>query len=150
MKNFLTFVVEWKSAAALVFSASVVLSGAIMILNGMYTVPINMLISLLIVSMGGTFLQLLAFGERFIKNVRYPLRAIIFAVPFFALIKITARAFQLFALDNAMLWLWLSVIFLAVFIVWIVAFEIYFRIMGKRYDGLLGQYRRDRELGNKS
>jgi len=146
MKNFLTFVVEWKSAAALVFSASVVLSGAIMLLNGMYSIPINVVISLLIVSMGGTFFQLLAFGERIIKNVRYTIRAVIFVIPFFVLIKITARFFQWFALDNTMLWMWFSAIFLAVFIVWIVAFEIYFRVIGKKYDGLLGQYRKQMEM----
>ena len=150
MKIFLSFVVEWKSAAALVFSAAVFLSGGIMFLNGMDSMSINMLASLLAVSMVSTFLKLLAFGDYVIKNVRHTARMIIFAIPFFTLLAAAALFFQWFDLDDTTLWAWLLGIFLVVFIAWIVSFEIYFRVMGKKYDGLLEQYRKQRDLEGKN
>lgn len=42
-------------------------------------------------------------------------------------------------------WLVFLGIFLAVFLVMTLGFELWFRAAGRRYDGILGQYRRERE-----
>ena len=40
--------------------------------------------------------------------------------------------------------------FFLTFIIMTVGFDIYFRIAGKKYDGLVGQYRREKEQEEKS
>ena len=35
--------------------------------------------------------------------------------------------------------------FFVTFLVMTIGFEVYFRLTGRKYDGLLGQYRRERE-----
>jgi len=145
MKNFFESVLEWKTAAALFFSASVFLCAMIMLFMGEDSVPIPVLASLLIVSMGGTFLQMLAFTGRIIKKMRYTIRMIVFAVPFLALLAANAYFFRWFPVEAGVHWLLFMGIFLVTFVGGTAAFEIYFHAMGKKYDGLLGQYRRQKE-----
>jgi len=146
MKNFFNAVLEWKSAAALIFSASVIICAIIMIFLGETMISITVLASLLIVSGIGTFLQQLAFTDNIIKKMHYSLRMIVFAIPFFLLLAANAWFFQWFIADDSTLWLLFSGIYLVVFIGGTVSFEIYFHFMGKKYDGLLGQYRKQRDL----
>ncbi|MDL2214047.1 hypothetical protein LJB76_00640 [Clostridia bacterium OttesenSCG-928-O13] len=146
MKKFFEGVMEWKTAAALLFSGSVILCVVVMLFLGKTEIPIPMLASLLIVSAVGSFIQFLAFGNHIIKNMRYSLRMIVFIVPFFSLLAINALCFQWFpttAMGGG--WLAFTGIFIVVFIGMTIGFEIYFRATGKKYDGLLGQYRKKRE-----
>jgi len=146
MKKFLEGVLEWKTAAALVFSGSVILCAVVMLCLGESAVPISFLISILIAASAGTFLQFLAFTDRIIKKMRYSARMAVFAVPFFALLAANAWYFRWFPLDAAH-WLTFSSIFLIVFAGMTIGFELYYRALGRKYDGLLGQYRRQREAG---
>ena len=146
MKNFMEGVMEWKSAAALIFSASVLVSIIVMLFNGQDSVQIPVLLSMLIISCAGTFFQYLAFSNRIIKKMRYTLRMVVFAVPFFALLAGNAWFFNWFPVEDTMHWLVFTGIYLVVFIGSITAFEIYFHVIGKKYDGLLGQYRKQRDL----
>jgi hypothetical protein len=148
MKKFFECVVEWKTAAAMMFAGSVILCVVIMLFLGENTVPIPMLISIFIVSSVGTFLQYLAFTDRIIKKLRYTIRMIVFALPFFGLLAANAYFFKWIPLDT-MHWLVFTAIFVIVLLVMTIAFEIYYKAMGKKYDGLLGQYRRQREAQNK-
>ena len=144
MKKFLVCLVEWKTAASLLFTGSVILCSAVMLLLGQDTIPVATIASLLIVSSAGTFIQFLAFNGCIIKNMRYTLRLAVFAAPFFMLLALNAWLFSWFPMDKAH-WLYFSGIFLAIFVLMTVGFEIYFRAMGRKYDGLLGQYRRQKE-----
>lgn len=144
MKKFWEGLMEWKTAATLMFSGSVILYAVIMFFLGESVVQISALASMLIISAIGTFLQFLAFTDRVIKKMRYTIRMVIFAVPFLALITVNAYFFNWFPLDKAH-WLTFIVIFLIVFAGMTVGFEIYYHAMGKKYDGLLGQYRKQRE-----
>ena len=149
MKNFMEGVMEWKSTAALMFSASVLVCVVVMCFMGETSVPIPVLASLLAVSALGTFFQYLAFSDRFIKKMRYTKRMVVFAIPFLAVLAANAWFFEWFSVENAMHWLLFAGIYLVVFIGGITAFEIYFHVIGKKYDGLLGQYRRKRESETK-
>lgn len=148
MKNFWKGIMEWKTAASLLFTGSVVLCAVFMLIAGEDTIPIVTVVSLLIISSVGTFLQFLAFSDCIIKKMRYTFRMIVFAVPFFVLIAANAYFFYWFPMDSSH-WLIFSGIFLAVFIVMTIGFEIYFRAMGRKYDGLLGQYRKQKEMDRK-
>jgi len=145
MKKFFECLIEWKTAAAYMFSGSVVLCTVIMIFLGESAIPVPVIISMLIVSSVGTFLQYLAFTDRFIKRMPYSIRTLVFAVPFFALLAGNAFFFLWFPMDTIN-WLLFVVIYVVVLAVMMVGFEIYFKMMGKKYDGLLGQYRKQKEL----
>ena len=136
---------EWKTSAAMMFSASVALCAVILFITGESAMPISILASLLIVSMAGAFMQFLAFTGRIIKKMRYTARVLVFAAPFFAILAGNAWFFRWFPVDGAVHWLMPVSIFFTVFVGGTIAFEIYYRAMGKKYDGLLGEYRRERE-----
>jgi len=146
MKKFAEGILEWKTAAALMFSASVLLCAVISLMMGENSIPIPTLASLLVVSAIGTFLQFLAFTNHIIKRMRYTLRMVVFAIPFFALLAANAWFFRWFLMESPTPWLIFAGIYAVVFVGGTTAFEIYYRAMGKKYDGLLGQYRKQKEM----
>jgi hypothetical protein len=149
MKHFFAAVVEWKTWAALCFAGATVIHIVVALFLGQSEIAIRDIISLLLISSIGTFIQYLAFGPRIIKHMRYTFRMIIFAVPFLALLIATAYSFQWFPSDNRAYWLTFIGIYLLAFAGMTVSFEIYFHASGKKYDGLLGQYRKRLEEGKK-
>jgi hypothetical protein len=144
MKRFWEGLLEWKTAASLMFTGSVALYSVISTLAGEKFVAISILVSLLIVSSVGTFIQFAAFTDFFIKKVRYTYRMVIFAVPFFVMLSLNAYFFKWFEGDPGH-WALFVGIFLVIFVGMSVGFEIYYRAMGRKYDGLLGQLRAEKE-----
>ena len=145
MKKFFKTVMEWKIIAALVFSSSIIICAIITLITGATAIPISTVASLLIVSSVGTFIQFFAFSDRIIKKMHYTIRMIVFTVLFFIMLALNAIYFEWFPIENSIFWLTFVGIFLVIFIVMIIGFEIYYRAMGKKYDGLLGQYRKHKE-----
>ena len=141
MKNFFEGVLEWKTWAALCFSGAVVIYLIVALALGETEVSISGIFSLLIISTGGTFFQYLAFGPRMIKKLHYTWRMVIFGLPFIALLSANAYFFQWFPMDQGGYWLAFIGMFLFAFLFMTLGFEIYFKMSGKKYDGLLGQYR---------
>ncbi|MCL2827254.1 MAG: hypothetical protein FWD99_00760 [Oscillospiraceae bacterium] len=149
MKNFLQGVVEWKTWAALCFSGMIIIYTLIAALLGQSEIPISWVFSFLILASGGSFFQYLAFGPRLIKQMHYTLRLLVFAVPFFALLAATAYFFQWLPGAGSGPWLIFILIALVVFVVMTLAFEVAYKLTGKKYDGLLGQYHQRREENRK-
>ena len=54
-----------------------------------------------------------------------------------------------FPTQRAGAWALFIGMFFLIFIVMTVGFEIYFRLTGRKYDGLIGQYRKQREEDKK-
>ena len=52
---------------------------------------------------------------------------------------------QWFPTENGGSWVIFVGTFFGTFILMTIGFDIYFRITGRKYDGLLGQYRREKE-----
>ncbi|MCL2378835.1 MAG: hypothetical protein FWC77_06890 [Defluviitaleaceae bacterium] len=146
MRNFMEAVVEWKSATAMMFSASVILCAVVMLLTGETSVPIPILLYLLVITGGGMFLQMFALTDRFIRTMGYTMRMIVFVASLLGLLVVSAWLFRLFPVEGIVDWPIISGIFLVVFVGGTISFEIYYRAMGKKYDGLLGQYRKQQEL----
>ena len=145
MKKFLEGVIAWKTAAAMMSSGAIILCTIIMFFSGETAVPISVLTSIFIVSALGTFLQFLAFTDRVIKKMRYSIRMTVFAIPFFAVLAANAYIFHWFP-AYALNWILFAAIFVVIFAVMFAGFEIYYHIIGKKYDGLLGQYRKQKDL----
>jgi hypothetical protein len=147
MKKFFEGIMAWKTPAAFMFAGSVILYGMVSLLLGKREVSIAIIASLLVLSALGSFLQLFAFSEHIIKYMRYSLRLVLFGIPFLALLAGIAFVFEWFPIESGGAWLSFVIIFLIIFIGTIIGFEVYYRVMGKKYDGLLGQYRKQREQG---
>jgi len=68
----------------------------------------------------------------------------IFVISFIVVLAVNAACFSWFAASLYMHWWAFTGIMLVVFVGGTISFEIYFRIIGKKYDGLLGQYRKQK------
>lgn len=144
MKRFLKSVAQWKSAACLMYTASIILYMAILLLLNAPP-QLEVLFSLLIVSCLGTLIQLLAFTDCVFKRLSYFLRLLLFVCLFLPMITVCAVLFHWFPTENWEAWLFFVGIFLVFFLILTAGFEIYFRIAGQKYDGILGQYKKKRK-----
>ena len=144
MNRFLRFVAVWKTGMGLMFTGTVVLYLVFCLILGQETVAAAILWSLLAISVAGTSLQALCFTELLIRRMRYTWRLLLFCMLFFPLLAVIAWAFHWFPMGGGN-WLVFTGIFLAIFAVMTAGFEIYFRVTGNKYNGLLGQYRREKE-----
>lgn len=144
MKRFFRFVMEWKTVACLMFTGTMVLYLVICQILGEQAAPVGTLWSLLLVSAAGTLLQVLCFTELVTRQMRYTTRLALFCLLFLPVLAAIAWAFRWFPMESGS-WLAFLGIFLAVFLIMTLGFELWFRAAGRRYDGILGQYRRERE-----
>lgn len=145
MKNFLKHTLEWKINTCLFFTASVLIVMAILFFTGSKTIDIAIIFSLLLMSMCGTILQGIAFTDLLFHRLRYSLRLLLFAGLYAPILILLATIFKWFPQGNLISWLVFIGIFALISIGMTVGFEIYYRVQGKKYDGLLGQYRKQKE-----
>lgn len=145
MKKFFHFVVEFKSWLSLCFTAAMLIFLTISWIVGEKTVEIAVLFQIFLLSVGGTLLQFVFFSGWVIKKMRYSLRLILFAFPMLALVTAFAVWCGWVPMGNPGAWVIFFVSFIVCFVLICAGFEFCFWVMGKKYDGLLGQYRKDRE-----
>ncbi|MDO4356034.1 MAG: hypothetical protein Q4E13_05955 [Clostridia bacterium] len=145
MKRFVRAILEWKTAVALSYTGCIVIYMAIAALCGETAMALRTGVGLLALCMAGSAIQLVCFTQNVFRHLRYSMRLLLFAALFLPVVGICAVRMHWFPLENPWAWLTFCAIFLAIFAVMTIGFELYFRIAGRRYDGLLGQYRRQRE-----
>lgn len=145
MKKFLKFVARWKTIAALMFSASVTIYLVCCWLFGAGQAPVGVLWGLLIACLAGSLLQGVFFSPWGIRRLRYSLRLALFAAAYLPLLALLAWQFSWFPADDLSAWGIFLGAFFGCLAVCTAGFEIYYRATGKRYDGLLGQYRRQQQ-----
>ena len=100
---------------------------------------------MLLVCALGSAIQYLCFTDDILKKMRYTRRALLFLALFFPLLAGAAWLFRWFPTDQVGAWLVFGGAFAAAFAVFTLGFELFYRAAGRKYDGLLGQYRRERE-----
>lgn len=144
MKKFLQWVMEWKTAACLMFTATVLLYLLACPFLGETAISTSLLWSFLLISAIGTLIQWLCYTDRIIRKMGYTRRSMLFCLLFFPLLALLAWVFQWFSITVGGCLLFTG-IFVSIFVAMMIGFEIYFRVTGRKYDGLLGQYRRQRE-----
>lgn len=144
MKKFLKGVVAWKSYACMMFTGSVMVFWIVAYFLGWDGLPLTTVLQLLLLSVIGSLLQGIMFTDWLIKSMAYPARLLIFAVVFLAVLSVFAWKGRWFPAGEFGNWLTFAGIFLVVFAVMTAGYEIYFRIAGKRYDGLLGERQKRR------
>lgn len=145
MKDFFSGVVKWKTSTCFIFTASVFYYLFFCFIYKNQTVSVSILWGLLLVSMAASFFQALCFSDWIIKKMRYTLRSLLFVVLFLPTLAFAAWRLNWFPADKIGAWVIFIVTFFVIFIVMTVSFDIYFQITGRRYDGLIGRYRRQKE-----
>ena len=145
MKKFLKGVVEWKTSACMIFTAAVFIYLFFCLIYGTREVPASMLWGLFWVSAAGSLIQAVCFSDWIIKKMRYTWRSILFVALFLPLLSLAAWRLDWFPTQRAGAWAVFIGVFFLIFIVMTVGFEIFFRLTGRKYDGLIGQYRKERE-----
>ena len=144
MKQFLTSMMEWKTGACLLYTGAMVLYMAVLFLLDVQPERATLL-SLLLVSAAGSLIQFVVFTDRVIKRLRYSLRLLLFVVLFLPLLTGCAALGRWFPLERQGSWMLFAGIFLAIFLIFTAGFELYFHLTGRKYDGILGQYKKQRE-----
>ena len=144
MKSFWRGLLAWKTGVCLAFTGASVIYLIIAALMGERTVSILTLMGLLVVSVAGTAIQYLCFASPRTEGWRYSLRLGLFALLFLPLLSACAWVFRWIPAEYPSAWLIFFGLFLLAFVVMTAGFEVYYRIAGKKYDGLLGESKRER------
>lgn len=144
MKSFWRGLLAWKTGVCLAFTGASVIYLIIAALMGERTVSILTLMGLLVVSVAGTAIQYLCFASPRTEGWRYSLRLGLFALLFFATAVGLRVGVPMDSGEYPSAWLIFFGLFLLAFVVMTAGFEVYYRIAGKKYDGLLGEYKRER------
>jgi len=149
MKQFLKGVMEWKAAVCLMYTAAMVIYLVCCLAFGIREVSTSMLWTLLLICIAGSLFQAVCFSGWIIKKLRYTLRSLLFVLLFLPTLSFIAWKTEWFPTENAGSWAMFLGLFFLIFAVMTVGFEIYFRIAGRKYDGVIGQYRKQKEEDEK-
>jgi hypothetical protein len=158
MKKFLKLVMELKSWICLSFTASILIyltvefalawaeeGGRLAAAWASFAgarMRCTLILQMFILCACISLLQYVFFSGRALKRLGYGLRMALFAALCFGLCLGFAAAFHWFPLENPGAWLSFAAIFLIAYVGISLGFEIYFRVMGKKYDEALGRRRR--------
>ena len=145
MKKFFKGLIKWKTSACLLFTAAMVIYLFFSLLYDNREVPTAILWGLLLVSAAGSLIQAVCFSDWIIKKMRYTWRSLLFVLLFLPTLSVAAWKTEWFPMDQTGAWAMFLGIFFLIFIVTTIGFDIYFRITGRKYDGLIGQYRRSKD-----
>ena len=74
-----------------------------------------------------------------------PRRSLLFVALFLPLLVLMAWRGKWFPMEQAGAWVTFFGIFFLIFIGMTIGFDFYFRITGRKYDGMIGQYRKQKE-----
>lgn len=145
MKKYLQEVLEWKIHCSLIYTVSILIFIIIkMILQETY-ISIIELLSLLGMSIVGSILQYLFFSETRIHKITYIKRLILFALLFLPVLGLIAYQFHWFPVEKISAWILFVIIYVMILAMLTLGFEIYFRIAGKKYEGIIGQYKKKKD-----
>lgn len=148
MKRFLKGVANWKNYASLMFTGWVCVYGLIAYLLGEREISLGVLFQILVISLVGSLIQGIAFEEEWlIRKMSYGKRMLLFVGMFLPVLSVFAALFHWFPTGELMAWGIFLLIFVVILVFMTLGFEILFRITGKKYDGLLGEYKKKNNVG---
>lgn len=145
MKIFLQRVIKWKTGVCIMYTASIVIYLVFSLLFDRQEVSTTMLWTLLLACILGNLIQAVCFSDWIFSKMRYTWRSLLFCVLFLPTLAVLGWKAQWFPTENWESWALFVGMFFAIFIVMSIGFDIYFRLTGRKYDGLLGQYRKQKE-----
>ena len=125
------------SSWCIAFSIATAVYAMVSAACGLSAVSISALAQLAFVSAFCTFLQVLFFTDLVFRKTRYIVRLLWSMPTFLAAVVGCALIFKWFPVNQLSAWFLFVLIFFIGFMGITAAFEIYFRLTGKRYDDLL-------------
>ena len=144
MKKFLEGVMQWKSAMCFLYTGTMVIYLFFCQVFGSREVSLTMLWSLLLVCAMGTLVQGVCFSDWVFKRMRYVWRGLLFCLLYLPVLAVVGWKAQWFPMDNLGSWAVFIGMFFVIFLGMTVGFDVYFRLTGRKYDGLLGRYRKEK------
>ena len=145
MKRFLKGVLELKQAACAIYTAAMAIYLVFCTVFGHRQISLSMLWTLLAVSVASALIQAVCFSNWIIRSMRYTWRSLLFVALFLPALTLAAWKGAWFPMERAEAWIMFVGIFFLIFIAMTIGFDVYFRITGRKYDGLMGQYRKQTE-----
>ncbi len=145
MKKFVETLMELKSTAAFIFAGQIMVFSIVQMGQGLGELPLARVWQSLAIAVITALLQYVCFSDAVIHRMRYALRILLFSVPMLLLLMGFAFAFQWFPTDSAAAWAIFAGIYLFVLGALTTAFEIYFRLTGKRYQQRLETFRSEKK-----
>ncbi len=145
MKQFWKGMMEWKTGASLMYTGAMFFYLFFCWVYGTEEVPTAMLWALMLVSVVGSLLQAVCFSDWIIKKMRHTWRSVLFVSLFLPTLSVAAWKMEWFPTEKAGAWAMFIGMFFLIFIVMTIGFDIYFRITGRKYDGMIGRYRKEKE-----
>ena len=145
MKQFLKGLVEWKTSACMIFTAATFFYLFFCWVYGTREVSTTMLWTLFWASAAASLIQAVCFSDWIIKKMRYTWRSLLFVLLFLPVMSLAAWKTEWFPADQTGAWGMFIGIFFLIFLVMTIGFDIYFQVTGRKYDGLIGQYRKKKE-----
>lgn len=145
MKRFFKGVMEWKTSACFLFTAAVFIYLVFCLVYGTRQVSTAVLWSLFWAGAAGSLIQAVCFSDWIIRKMRYTWRSLLFVALFLPALTLIAWKGRWFPVEEAGAWAMFIGIFFLFFVLMTMGFDIYFRITGRKYDGMIGQYRREKE-----
>lgn len=142
MRKFLKGLLTVAKNCCISFTLSVVIYTAVSACYGVFQISAAIVFELLALSVAGCVLQVLVFTNLVMKKMRYSLRMLLFFVPFLLILTGFAVAFEWFPMEYLSAWLMFFGIFVVFFILSTLVFELVFYAAGKKYNGLLGEYKK--------
>lgn len=128
-------------SATIAFTIMTVIFAAVSLAVGETRMDVMNVFQYLALCIATSTLQVLAFTELIFQKLRYSLRMLLFALPFLLILTGFAVVFGWFPVDKRGAWVLFFLSFFVALGIITVGFEVYYRAAGKRYDGLLGEYR---------
>lgn len=146
MKKFMYEIMQIKIGACISFTATILVYMVVTFCLGLREISYLTIVSLLVCCLIASLVQYFAFTQIVFKKLTYTLRLLVFFAIFFPVLIVLANVFDWVptGVQNGS-WIVFLLIFFVAFIFFVIGFEIYFRIAGKKYDGILGQYKKQNE-----
>lgn len=145
MKKFLKGLIEWKMSACALFTAAMFIYLFFCLIFDLREVSTALLWGLFWVSAAGSLIQAVCFSDWIIKKLRYTWRSLLFVLLFLPALSFAAWKTGWFPPDQVGAWVLFIGIFFLIFLVMTIGFDLYFQVTGRKYDGLIGQYRKKKE-----
>lgn len=149
MRRFLQGVMEWKASTCFLYTGTMFIYLFFSTVFDNQQISLLMLWTLFAVSVAGTLIQGICFSDWIFKKLRYTWRSLLFITLFLPMLMLAAWKAEWFPMERAGAWAMFIGMFFLIFIAMTIGFDIYFRITGRKYDGMIGQYRKEKEETDK-
>lgn len=142
MKKFLSVVVRLKTAACVIFTAYLCIILAVGFACGLEAISLSYLLSMLLAAVLFAVLQWLCLSTDVFRSMRYSRRILLFAALGLAGLTGLNLLFHWMPVEQPLAWAIFLAVFFAILALVTLQFEFLFKLQGKKYDGLLGEYRK--------